>query len=455
MKIIVCVKIIKGEINPFDACALEEALRISNDVTVVSMGPPTAKDALLPLTRLGAKVIMLSDSAFAGSDTLATSYILSTALKKLEYDLILCGRQTIDGDTAQVGPCLSKMLGVNLITNALEIKVDSEVRCKTRMGDERVPLPALVTVERINNLRFPSIFSRLGEVEIWDNAVLGCDESRIGLKGSPTRVLKVFESERGKRRCKFISKDELFSLVEHLSLENARSEKINESQVKLKKILAVGDEVLEAAHALGETVIKVCKTDVDAVIERIRKEDPDAVLWNADLWGRKNAPIAAAVLETGLCADCVNLETDGNELYMYRPASSGNIIAKIKCNTRPQMATVRTIMPGGDIVVGIGKGVCDVEKAAAFSKKLGAELCASRAAVDAGTMPYEAQVGLTGRMICPKVYIAVGISGAVQHTCGIENAKTVIAVNTDKDARIFDFADYGIVDAAENLFKNL
>ena len=451
MKILVCVKIIKGEINPFDACALEAALQMGGEVTVLSMCPPSAKDALAALTRLGAKVIMLCDNAFAGSDTLATSYILSSAVKRLEYDLILCGRQTIDGDTAQVGPCLAQMLGVSLVTNALEINISDSVKCKTRLGDESVTLPALVTVERINNLRFPSIFSRMGEVEVWDNSVLGCDAARIGLKGSPTQVLKVFESERGKRKCKFITGDELVPLIEKLSLESSEKEKIKDSENKLKKILAVGDEVLEAANALGEKVVKVEKSDVDAVVARIREEAPDAVLWNADLWGRRNAPVAAAMLNTGLCADCINLETDGENLYMYRPASGGNIIAKIKCTTRPQMATVRTVQNGGEIMVGIGKGIADMGKVREFADKLGAELCASRAAVDAGMMPYEAQIGLTGRIVCPKIYVAVGISGAVQHTCGIENAKTVIAINPDKDARIFDFADYGIVDCAENV----
>ncbi len=452
MKILVCVKIIKGEINPFDACALECAFRLGGEVTVLSMCPPSAKDALTALTRLGAKVIMLCDNAFAGSDTLATSYILSTAAKRLEFDLVLCGRQTVDGDTAQVGPCLSQMLGLSLVTNALEISVDSEVRCKTRLGDERVPLPALVTVERINVLRFPSIFSRPSEVEVWDNSVLGCDPERIGLKGSPTQVMKVFESERGKRKCRFITKDELLPLVERLTLENSDREKIADSEKKLGKIVAVGDEVAEAARALGEKVVAVDKTEISKIVETIRSEAPDAVLWNADLWGRRNAPIAAAMLETGLCADCVNLETDGENLYMYRPASGGNIIAKIKCTSRPQMATVRTVSDGGDIALGVGKGVCDVNAARAFAERIGAELCASRAAVDGGAMPYEAQVGLTGKMICPKIYIAVGISGAVQHTCGFENAKSVIAVNPDKDARIFDFADYGIVCNAEEIF---
>ena len=452
MKILVCVKIIKGEINPFDACALEAALQIGGEVTVLSMCPPSAKDALAALTRLGAKVIMLCDNAFAGSDTLATSYILSTAAKRLEYDLVICGRQTVDGDTAQVGPCLSKMLGLSLITNALEIKVGDGVDCKTRLGDESASLPALITVERINKLRFPSIFSRLGEVEVWDNSVLGCDTERIGLRGSPTQVMKVFESERGKRKCKFIGKDELLPLIERLSKESSEKEKIQDSERKMAKIVAVGDEVLEAANALGESVVRLDKTDVDSIVARIREEAPDAVLWNADLWGRRNAPVAAAMLGTGLCADCIGLETDGESLYMYRPASGGNIIAKIKCKTRPQMATVRTVQDGGDIIVGIGKGVNDVGAVSLFAQKLGAELCGSRLAVDANMLPYEKQIGLTGRIVCPKIYVAVGISGAVQHTCGIESAETVIAINPDKDARIFEFADYGIVDTAENVF---
>ena len=115
MKIVVCAKIIKGEINPFDACALETALRLSDDVTVVSMAPPSAINELTRLTRLGAKVISITDSAYAGSDTLATSYILSCAINKIDYDLIICGRQTIDGDTAQVGPSLATRLNICLL----------------------------------------------------------------------------------------------------------------------------------------------------------------------------------------------------------------------------------------------------------------------------------------------------------------------------------------------------
>ena len=167
MKIIVCVKIINGEINPFDESALECALRLGNDVTVVSMGPESCKSALLPLTRLGAKVTLISDTVFAGSDTLVTARILSAAIKNMDYDLILCGRQSIDGDTAQVGPMLSYMLGLRLITSALDVKLNAgEITAHTRIGEETAPLPALITLERGYILRFPSIFSKQGEITV-------------------------------------------------------------------------------------------------------------------------------------------------------------------------------------------------------------------------------------------------------------------------------------------------
>ena len=215
MKIAVCVKIVDGELNPFDECALEAALCVENgSVSVVSMCPPSAAEKLCSLTRLGVKkVFLLSDRAFAGSDTLATAYILSCQLKKMNPDLIFCGRQTIDGDTAQVGPCLATLMGIGLITNVMSIdKVSDEIRCTTRMGEESAKLPALVTVERINTLRFPSIRSKLGGIEVLDNSAVGADVKRCGLSGSPTKVIKTFENNSGTRKCKFIEPAEILSL---------------------------------------------------------------------------------------------------------------------------------------------------------------------------------------------------------------------------------------------------
>lgn len=448
MKVLVCVKVVKGELNPFDESALECALQLSDDVTVVSMGPKSSESALKPLTRLGAKVILISDNCFAGSDTLATSYILSTGIKGLQYDLILCGRQSIDGDTAQVGPMLSQMLGISLITNALKIEIkENSVFADTRAGEESAPLPALVTVERGYVLRFPSIFSKVGEVKVLDNDALKCDVQKCGLSGSPTKVLEAFENERGKRKCRFISMDGLLPLVERLVKENnVEAQKTYEGK-KLKSVWAVGKEVLRKAKEISEEVILIEKSDPREICEKAIAEEPDVILWNADFWGRRNAPVVAAMLNTGLCADCTMLETDGENLIMYRPAQGGNITAKIKCVTKPQMATVRTKSDSFDIIVSGGKGVADsIDKLRELADKLGAETGASRGLVDMNKMPYDKQIGLTGKTVSPKIYIAIGISGAIHHTCAVEGSTTVIAINPDKDARIFDYADYGIVE---------
>jgi electron transfer flavoprotein alpha subunit len=131
---------------------------------------------------------------------------------------------------------------------------------------------------------------------------------------------------------------------------------------------------------------------------------------------------------------------------MYRPAQGGNITAKIKCITYPQMATVRTQSKSSDIIVSAGRGVADsMDKISKLADSLGAEFGASRGLVDMNKAPYEAQVGLTGKCVAPAVYVAFGISGAVQHTVGISGARTVIAINNDKKATIFDYADFGIV----------
>ena len=448
MKILVCVKVIKGELNPFDESALECALQLSDDVTVISMGPKSCAEVLKPLTRLGAKVVLISDSVFAGSDTLATSYILSTAIKQMEYDLILCGRQSVDGDTAQVGPMLSQKLSIPVITNAMEVSCkDNTVFADTRAGEENAQLPALVTVERGYVLRFPSIFSKVGEVATIDNTKLNCDISKCGLAGSPTRVLEAFENESGKRKCKFISKNELIPLVEKLVKQERCNEKKSTEWAKLKSVWAVGEEVLDKAKEIADEVIFIEKTTPEEIAQKAMTEKPDVILWNADLWGRKNAPIVAAMLDTGLCADCTMLEADGDNLIMYRPAQGGNITAKIKCLTKPQMATVRTKSKSSDIIVSGGKGIAEnIERLEELAIMLNAELGASRSLVDMNKVTYDKQIGLTGKTVSPKIYIAVGISGAIHHTCAIEGSGTIIAINPDKDARIFEYADYGIID---------
>ena len=457
MRIVVCVRQgLDGEINPFDACAYEAALRVAGaEVILLSMAPACAKDFLLSLTRLGAKkAVLLSDRAFAGADTLATAYTLSLAVRRLSPDLVLCGRQTLVGDTAQTGAMLAEMLDYSLVTNVLSLSVaDGSVTCQTRNeGDVTAPLPALLTVERVGTLRFPGIFSRVGEVETLSAEDLGAEIEKCGLRGSPTRVLATFENTSGKRKCKWITPAELHEIVNKSRHLEPKTLPLDEKRTTLDGVYAVGEEVLPMASRVSDRVKVLPKTDADTIAHIIQNEKPNAVLWASDDWSKRTAALVAARLSLGLCADCTALESDGERLVMYRPALSGSIIAKIVSNTTPAMATVRTKSGEDNVIVAIGYGAKDaIEKAKAFAERLGASTATSRKMVDNDLLPYPMQVGLTGKTVAPPVYIALGISGAVHHIAGMQNAGTVIAVNRDKDAPIFDYADYGILADVEDV----
>jgi electron transfer flavoprotein beta subunit len=197
-------------INPEDKNAVEEALRLKADhadvnVTVVSMGPPQAESTLREALSMGAdRAVLLSDKAFAGADTLATSYLLSVAIRKLEkYDLILCGGQTLDGETGQVGPQLAEWLGLPQVTRAEEIKVDgNRVTVKSHFENVtrviEMQTPALITVSnRINKPRYKHMNKvmkafRDKEMVTWSKEDLNPNPKRIGLNGSPTWVRKTF-----------------------------------------------------------------------------------------------------------------------------------------------------------------------------------------------------------------------------------------------------------------------
>lgn len=460
MKIVVCIrKGLDGELGPFDACAYEEALKIRGaEVILLSMGPSSTTDFLLSLTRLGAKkAILLCDSAFAGADTLATAYALSLALKKLSPDLVFCGRQTLVGDTAQTGAMLSVYADISLITGVMSIDgiFENEIICKNRgQGEIRAKLPALLTIERINTLRLPSIISSVGEVEIWSAADIGAVSSKCGLNGSPTRVVESFENTSGRRRCAFI---EVSCLQEIVTKAIFRQKSIvtikNYGEKKLQKVFSIGIEPLEYAKSVCDNVTVIERDGEENLIKLIKSEAPDAVVWASDEWSKRISARVAACLSLGLCADCTALETDGDILYMIRPALGGSIIAKIKSLTVPAMATVRTTQgDNADIIVAAGFGVKNsIEKVEELANKLSAELASSRKLVDIGTLPYSLQVGLTGKTVCPKVYIAIGVSGAVHHVVGMQNAGTVIAINPDKEAPIFDYADYGIIGKIEDM----
>ena len=457
MKYLVFIKVVKGELSPFDEAALEVALELRDktggEVIVLTMAPDTASDRMKALTRLGVSSVLICDKAFAGSDTAATSYILSLAAERFAGGecLVLCGRQSMDGDTAQVGVSLAARLGIPALTNVMETPVISDgiVSAVTRMGNESAALPALLTIERIKKLRFPPMRAKAHDIELLDSKALGADIRRCGLNGSPTKVLRSFESERGRRHCVFLPRDEFMAKLDELRKLDIHDEhKSSERGAKLPEVFAVGEDVAEIAAGIAGKVITLDRMSADDYVARFREKKPETVLFPADLWGRRIAPEVATRLETGLCADCTLLETDGEKLFMYRPAFGGNITAKIICRTLPQMATVRTVSESADIIVSAGLGVKnELERVKKFAGSLGAQMGASRGLVDAGYAPYEWQVGITGRTVAPKIYLAVGISGAVHHTAGIEGSRFIMAINPDRDARIFDYCDFGCIES--------
>lgn len=456
MKVVVCVRRgLDGAINPFDACAYEAALCMEGaEITLLSMGPLDTKEFLHGLTRLGApRAILLSDKRFAGADTLATAYTLSLALRRLAPDLVLCGRQTLVGDTGQTGVMLSELAHLSVLTGVMKLlELSSErIRCLTREeGEVETALPALLTVERINTLRLPRLRSRLGEVEVWDADTLGADPERCGLAGSPTRVLRTFENESGRRHCRMISREELEGVIrESLRQRQNGQENVTPSAERLSSVCIVGEAPRRFAEGVCDAVTVLAPASPEQMVEQITRLAPAAVLWGSDPASKRLSAQVAARMGLGLCADCTSLTCEGGELMMYRPALSGSIIAKIKSLTRPAMATVRTESRDvRDILIGAGFGVREsLDRVRAFADTLGAELCASRRLVDEGYMPYHTQVGLTGKTVAPPVYIAIGISGAVHHLVGMQRAGTVIAINPDREAPIFDYADYGIVES--------
>jgi electron transfer flavoprotein beta subunit len=204
---------IESIINPFDTYALEEGVRIKEKhggkVTVITMGPPQAETALREAISLGAdEAVLLSDRAFAGADTWATAFTLSRAILKLgSIDLIICGRQTIDGDTGQVGPELAEMLGIPFIAYVSQIEEISDNKIRVRRlieeGHEIIGanLPATITVSKeINVPRLPSLRgiarSKSAKISVWGITELGVDPAGVGLSGSATRVIKIFFPQR-------------------------------------------------------------------------------------------------------------------------------------------------------------------------------------------------------------------------------------------------------------------
>ena len=268
---------------------------------------------------------------------------------------------------------------------------------------------------------------------------------------------------------------------------------------KASQLIAYG---ADQVYLVDDQNLKLYTTEpyAQAIYAMATKYQPSVMLFGATSIGRDLAPRLSARLKTGLTADCTQLEIDqqGN-LFMTRPAFGGNLFATIVCpDNRPQMSTVR---PGvmkkltpdqnrvgeviketiewqqnkfvvkvleevketqnvekieeAKILVSCGRGVKDVKPAFEFAQKIKGTVSSSRALVDTGVMAHSRQVGQTGKTVRPQAYIAMGISGAIQHLAGMEESEFIIAVNTDKSAPIFKVANLGIVSDAGAVLKQL
>ena len=539
-------------LNPADESALELGLELKEKhggtVTVLTMGPKRAEGMLREALSRGAdEAVLMTSPRFAGADTLVTAHCLAEAEKALGgFDLILCGRRAVDGETGQVGPMVAALLERPCVVNATEGEIaEGCLRALqlTEAGSQewKAPLPAAMTLcEWSHALRLPTISglrrAAQADVQFCEPEDLGIDPAACGLKASPTRVTHISARPVGVRPCVKTSFAEVMKALEAkgLALGAAGQEEAPRLDVSADKeeqsaaitiaVLCEGDgsaaaELLGKARQLTPSgrVLALSETEepplsafasfgadeaaalgrltddcaqADRIADALRQLQPDAVLFPATIRGRFLSAWAAAKLHTGLTADCTALSlTETGLLKQVRPAFGGNLTAEILCKTaRPQMASVRpgvfpepatltgrtcalrplklaaspermerlsftpaesgVSLQGAPVIVTGGKGVGSkkgFEKLEELAALLGGGVGATRSAVDAGWISYPHQIGQTGITVRPRLYLAFGVSGLVQHTVGMSSSGVVVAVNKDRNAPIFACADYGIV----------
>ena len=554
--------------SAFDLRAISLAVELKNrhgaDTTVVTMGPPQARDALVDALAMGMdRAVHLEDRAFAGADTLATARALAIWLARGNFDLILLGKYSLDAETGQVGPEIAQLVGAAQITGARKLEIDGRILRAERESDEgfeeiETAMPAVITcAERIaapvKIKPGASVEAQTRPIQSVRAAELGADPKAFGLAGSPTWVDEVRVVATPKTQCKFIDSTdaeraaaEVISALETIGALNPRAHHrrsigsarragnrnhdlwiVCETDLEGRvtrgtlELLSRGDEL---ASRLGGALVAVGfggalarhagllasfgadqllivehpalasytpEAAAEAVARLVLTHAPWGILIGATERGRDWGPRLAARLRLGLTGDAIDIELDSeHRMVALKPAFGGNIVASIYSKTFPQMATVRpgvlelaapsqvkdaeiwiarpelsppksrlikahsildaSIAPleGAEVVVGIGMGIGGpdgVARASAFARVLGAAICATRRVTDNGWVPRNLQVGLTGKSIDPRLYIAIGVRGAPNHTCGLKRADTIVAINNDADAPIFERANLGLV----------
>jgi electron transfer flavoprotein alpha subunit len=558
-------------INPYDRYAIVESVKLKKahggEAVAVTMGPPQAREAMVEALALGCdRAVHIVDRAFAGSDTLATARALSLFLKNEGFDVVFCGKYSVDAETGQVGPEVAELLDIPQITGITKLEVldgGRHIRA-TRGTDEgqeviECDLPVLLTAEERLNRPGPTPPAALEAaqsrpIEVLSANDLAPDPAIFGFAGSPTWVSEIYSVATTRQPVMLDAAsvdDAVHTLTDHLlaqglfgSWQGAREVprvKTRQPGARADRALWVVAEIMagqvrRATHELlgksaeladrlqGEVVgvlIGAGHADhaaelaaygadrgllldapqladysvegyANALARAIQEFRPYAVLIPATVQGRDFAPRVAARLQLGLTGDAIGLEIDEQErLVQLKPAFGGNIVAPILSKTYPQMATVRpgmlealqpdwsrqptlerltlpdvgpirtqtvhttqevdataTSLEDADIVVAVGTGLErreNLKLVRELADVLGAAIGATRRVTDANWLPRQHQVGLTGKAVAPKLYVALGVRGVMNHTIGIQRAQTIVAVNKDPEAPIFRVANYGLV----------
>jgi electron transfer flavoprotein alpha subunit len=540
------------EMNPYCRRAVSAGVALAREhsgtATVFTLGPPAAIDVLREAVAWGAdRGVLVTDSAFAGSDTLATARALAAAVQREgAFDLVLVGRNSVDADTGQVGPQLAELLDLGFVGGARTLTVDDGVltaRLEHDDGYVVVEAELPIVASCAERLCEPCKVEPDGRLAVAADLITTVSASDLGagpwgVAGSPTRVgaTRMHDHRREKNLLDGTLKDQVQRAVEMLRASGAMGGDAGRSAEAVDAVSAgapvtgsciavviepgrarTGRELLGAAAALGiasgRRVVAILLTpcadlsvlsswgadEVMLVEPRAAAEDvaaamadwaseaqPWAVLMPSTMWGRELAARLAVRLGAGLTGDAIDLEIVDDCLVGWKPAFGGQLVAAITSDSPVQLVTVRPgvlpvragrtpgrpgvstlatsvrgrvrvvessrdddveILASAKVVVGIGAGVPldlypDLDR---LATSLGGTLAASRKVTDREGMPRARQVGITGRSIAPDLYIAVGISGRFNHMVGVRAAGTVVAINSDPAAPIFDQCDIGIV----------
>jgi len=540
------------EMNPYCRRAVTAGVTLARALggttTAITFGPPVAVEILREALAGGVDHgMLLTDPAFVGSDTLATALALAAAVRRLGgLDLILMGRNSVDSDTAQVGPQLAELLGVAFLGGARTLRVEGgEVTAGLELDDgqmtARTRFPAVIScAERLcNPCKAPAAAqdTDLDErIEVVSARELG--PGPWGWSASPTRVgdLRSHRSERGrlvlggdvaeqvKLTCDILIEKGVFSKIADetaigvdevppnvsdtsttigVLVEPGRSglrrELLGRAAVLAETlgatVTAIVTGQLTGVTQLGcegaDTVLSIESATVaedvaDNAAEWCERAAPWAMLAPSTMWGREVAGRVAARLRAGLIGDAIDLEMKDGRLIGWKPAFGGQISAAITSESPTQIATIRpgvlpilrpraerkcsvTIMPvkprrrvevvdssrdddieilgSARVVVGVGAGVDpgDYFQLEELAELLGADFGATRKVTDRQLMTRARQIGITGRSISPDLYVAIGIAGKLNHMIGVRAAGTILAINSDPGAPVFDVSDVGIV----------